>query len=61
MTAVEFLMKNITLYVSNEDEYTFNKLFEIALKMEKEQIGYSKEDIIKIVEKSIEKFKTNNP
>ena len=38
MTAVEFLVKNITLYVSNENEYTFNKLFEIALEMEERQI-----------------------
>lgn len=38
MTAVEFLFKNMTLYVSNENEDVFNKLFEQALEIEKQQI-----------------------
>ena len=37
MTAVEYLFKNMTLYVAYENADTFNKLYEIALEMEKQQ------------------------
>ena len=66
MTAVEFLVKNITLYVSNENEYTFNKLFEIALEMEKQQIlkaydkGYDDFDVYEPEKYYSETFKADD-
>lgn len=53
MTAVEWLFKNMKLYVANENEDAFNKLFEIAKEMEKQQIlkaynkGYDDVDVYK--------------
>jgi hypothetical protein len=57
-TAVEWLKKEFEDYGSsshlNLDWTTFDELCEQAKAMEKEQRGYSEEDVIKIVEKSRE-------
>jgi len=53
-TAVEWLKSQIELTVDGYFGSPWAEIFEKAKAMEKEQTGYSKEDVIKIVEKSRE-------
>jgi len=46
-TAVEFLQEALSIHFTHEQEMQFIGLFNQALDMEKEQIGYTKEDVLK--------------
>lgn len=67
MTAVEYLFKNMTLYVAYENADTFNKLYEIALEMKKQQIlkaydkGYADVDVYEPEKYYSETYKKHNP
>lgn len=53
-TAVDFLLEELDWFFKEMTEYDRNYLITKSKEMEKEQKGYSKEDVIKIVEKSRE-------
>jgi len=57
-TAVQWLKKTLEDYGSpfalDVDWNVFDKIIEQAIEMERDQIGYTKEDVIRIVEKSRE-------
>lgn len=51
-TAVEFLEQQIRYYISNDDR--LYDMFKQALEMEKEQKGYSKEEVDNLLYKLLE-------